>query len=82
MDGALLPEVTNHLMHNSVNDCSTISNSTQQLLYMFSVRDPVSRMMSWFTYERPLTPKWEWACKSNDLQVHAAEVATTKISAY
>ena len=39
---------TSHLIHNSFNDCRDDDN-----YYLFALRDPVSRMKSWFTYERP-----------------------------
>ncbi len=39
---------TEHLIHNWINDCPEDDE-----YYLFSLRDPVTRMKSWFTYERP-----------------------------
>jgi hypothetical protein len=39
---------TEHLIHNWINDCPEDDE-----YYLFSLRDPVARMRSWFTYERP-----------------------------
>jgi hypothetical protein len=39
---------TGHLIHNWINDCPDDTD-----FYLFSLRDPVARIKSWFTYERP-----------------------------
>lgn len=39
---------TGHLIHNWINDCLDDTD-----FYLFSLRDPVARIKSWFTYERP-----------------------------
>ena len=49
-----LPMSTQHTIHNSVHDCPD-----EQDYYLFAVRDPLQRMMSWFVYERPSTSRFE-----------------------
>jgi len=44
-----LPQLTTNVMHTHYDTCYRENIS----LYLFTVRDPVSRMQSWFTYERP-----------------------------
>jgi Sulfotransferase family len=44
-----LPKFTTSMVHKQFNDCKT----RKIALYLFIVRDPLSRMQSWFTYERP-----------------------------
>jgi len=39
---------TGHLIHNWINDCPEDDD-----YYLFALRDPVARIKSWFTYERP-----------------------------
>lgn len=46
----ILPLSAQHTFHNIVNDCPD-----QQDYYLFVVRDPLTRMQSWFAYERPST---------------------------
>jgi len=47
-----LRDNTVHAFHNWVNDCPDDDD-----YYLFATRDPISRMQSWFTYERP---HWNW----------------------
>jgi len=46
--GGLLPRYTTHTNHNGVNDCWDDMG-----YYMFSLRDPLQRIQSWFAYEKP-----------------------------
>jgi len=48
--GGLLPRYATNQIHNGVNDCWDDMG-----YYMFTLRDPVSRLMSWFAYEKPGT---------------------------
>ena len=52
-DALLLPQsrllhATDHLIHNWINDCRDDDD-----FYLFALRDPIARIKSWFTYERP-----------------------------
>ena len=44
-----LPQYTTNIMHTHYDTCERENIG----LYLFTLRDPVSRMQSWFTYERP-----------------------------
>lgn len=46
---------TEHLIHNMINDCPYDDD-----YYLFSLRDPIARIRSWFTYERPLPEDMEY----------------------
>jgi hypothetical protein len=48
-----LPHVTTHKIHNEWNGC----HNHYFDYYLFVVRDPLARIQSWFTYERPPTIK-------------------------
>ena len=43
-----LPKVTTHLMHTIVNDCQ----DHKFQYYLFSLRNPLTRIISWFQYEK------------------------------
>jgi hypothetical protein len=45
----LLPAYTTNLIHTNVNDCSMDMD-----YYMFSIRDPLERIRSWYVYDK----KW------------------------
>lgn len=44
-----LPKFTTSMFHKQFNDCENLEIN----LYLFVIRNPLSRMQSWFTYERP-----------------------------
>jgi len=44
-----LPQVTTNLIHTHYDTCQRANIA----LYLFTLRDPLERMLSWFTYERP-----------------------------
>jgi len=48
-----LRDKTAHLIHNWINDCSEDDD-----YYLYALRDPVARIKSWFTYERPDPDEW------------------------
>lgn len=49
-----LRDNTVHAFHNWINDCPDDDD-----YYLFATRDPISRIQSWFTYERPLSYRGE-----------------------
>lgn len=54
-----LPQVTTNLMHDQFNSCADMNFA----YYLYVVRDPLKRIQSWWTYERPTNGpnsfKWE-----------------------
>lgn len=57
-----LRDNTVHAFHNWVNDCPDDDD-----YYLFATRDPISRIMSWFTYERPIN-NFNWAPGEEGMQ--------------
>jgi hypothetical protein len=47
-----LPRFTTNVIHNDINDCKEDTP-----FYLFAVRNPLERIRSWFTYERPTSTK-------------------------
>lgn len=68
----LLPDAVTHMIHVSYNDC------TRQEFdyYMYVVRDPLSRLKSWFTYEHPMDipegPKFKYWSDVQKLYIDCA----------
>jgi len=61
----LLPSYTTNLMHNDVTDCPMDMD-----YYLFSVRDPLERIRSWYVYDKRKLGKLRYDCnfwKLNDL---------------
>lgn len=53
-----LPKHTTNIIHTRFDTCKR----TEISVYLFALRDPLSRMQSWFTYERPAdenSPQYE-----------------------
>jgi hypothetical protein len=46
----ILPDAVTHMIHVSYNDCTHQDFD----YYLYVVRDPLSRLQSWFTYEHPM----------------------------
>jgi len=57
-----LRDNTVHAFHNWVNDCPDDDD-----YYLFATRDPISRIKSWFTYERPMN-NFNWAPGEEGMQ--------------
>jgi len=52
-----LPYYTTNIIHVRRNNC----RNEQIGIYLFTLRDPLQRLMSWFAYERPYGPrKYVW----------------------
>ena len=54
--GGRLPYYTTHLTHSRFNDCEGRSFA----FYLYTLRDPVDRIKSWFAYEGIVSPEHEW----------------------
>lgn len=52
-----LPMFATSMIHKQFNDCK----DKKIALYLFVVRDPLARMQSWFTYERPIPGQRVWS---------------------
>lgn len=50
IQGDVLPLATKHLIHNDIIDCARDTTD----YYLFTLRDPLERMKSWFRDERPI----------------------------
>jgi len=47
-----LPQYTTNILHVAIDSCQREHID----MYLFTLRDPLHRLMSWFTYERPSSP--------------------------
>ena len=59
----LLPLYTTNLIHSDVNDCTLDMD-----YYLFSIRDPVERIQSWYVYEQHKLNKLRIQCGFDTLQ--------------
>jgi hypothetical protein len=70
--GLLLPDAVTHMIHVSYNDCTHQDFD----YYLYVVRDPLSRIQSWFTYEHPMNiakgPKFRYWSDVQKLYVDCA----------
>jgi hypothetical protein len=70
----ILPKLTTNVIHNDVTDCDGDMD-----LYLYSMRDPLERMRSWYVYDKYKLGMLRYECKFRTLN-DLAEMGLTKKS--